>query len=88
MGEVVWVANIAGRSLTGRQGDRGAPLLHITFHETEETSPPARELLVVGTTLDVYADEELPTLLARSRPYQEPKPADRPKRRDRGRGRP
>ena len=86
MGEETWVALVAGRSLTGRQGDRGAPLLHITFHDTAEASPPLRELLVVGTTLDVYADEELPTLLARSRPYREPKPADRPKRRDQRRG--
>ena len=82
-----WVARVAGRGLTGMPGEPGAPLLHITFHEADASQPPAREFLMIGTTLDTVSDEELEELFADSRPYHEPKPAERPRRRGRRGGR-
>lgn len=83
----VWIARIAGRSLTGLKADRGAPLLHVTFHPGEGSGPPERELLLIGRSLDPYRDEELPELLHRSVPYRPPEPPEPDRRRPRRKGR-
>lgn len=82
-----WVVQVAGRGMTGSRTDRGAPLLHLTFHHDAGSSPPQRELLLVGTTLDVYDDDQLPELLTRARAYRDPPRPSRPVRRGRGRPR-
>jgi hypothetical protein len=85
--EVPWIARVAGRGLTGMPGEPGAPLLHIVFHQGDTSQPPAREFLMIGTTLDAVSDEALKDLFADARPYREPEPAERPRRRGRRGGR-
>ncbi len=67
-----WVAKTAGRALAGPNPDRGAPLLHLTFHRADEQDLPVREILVVGTTLEDFEDGALADLLDRARAYREP----------------
>ena len=81
VGDVSWIARVSGKSLTGRDSDAGAPLLQVTFHLADDPRTPVRELIFVGTTLDVYGDAELVHLLDRSRPYRKPEAPSRPPRR-------
>lgn len=78
-----WVAQTAGRALAGPNPDKGAPLLHLTFHRVEEQERPVREILVVGTTLEDFGDDDLADLLDRARAYREPE--KRPRTRQKGR---
>jgi hypothetical protein len=68
-GESEWTVRIAGAGRSGTVPDRGVPLMHLTFTKGPE-SDPARELLCAGRGLEDLADEELRTLLERSRPVE------------------
>jgi hypothetical protein len=68
-GESVWTVRIAGAGRSGTAPDCGVHLMHLTFTKGSE-SDPARELLCAGHGLEDIPDEELRTLLERSRPVE------------------
>lgn len=85
-GEREWVARTAGRALAGPGANRGAPLLHLTFHRAEEEALPVREIMVVGETLEHLSDDDLADLLGQARAYREPERQERAGQKGRKRG--
>lgn len=62
-----WAVRIDGAMRTGWGSDAGAPLLLVTFTLEGEGAPDQRQVLAVGTSLDVLSDEDLADLLLRAR---------------------
>ena len=66
-----WLVRESGRISAGVGRATRAALLHLVFALASAPERPLRELLTEGRALAELGEEELPVLLARTRPYRE-----------------
>ena len=72
LGEQEWVARVEGYGQSGTGGDRGAPLMVLSFAAGGDPDRPLFETLCAARALEVLSESRLVELLAGARPFRRP----------------
>lgn len=71
-----WIVRLEGRATAGFRGDRGAPIMFLTFARAEEPDDRILEKVAVGRSVEDLGPADLAVLMDDARPWRGDGPDD------------